>query len=454
MQRYPTAPFAVAGVVGALVLSAVAAGTAEASAPPSSTAAVARAELRAGTLGHDHGAVDVCAAHHLACNAVVVTTAKGSSTPLAFRPPVGYGARDLEDAYGITGAPSRTGTIVVIGAGAYPTLESDLAIYRRTYNLPDCTSASGCFQQLNFKGGAPYKPTQNKDLQFGEEDIAVETSLDVDMASAACPKCHIISMQVPLLDGFYGNKAHIHQAIQDFADGVRTAHRLGASAVSISYGYPTDQFSDKGAIASELDIPGMAIVSSSGDSGFTARQGQWPQSLSTVTSAGGTSLYPDTSSTRGYTEVAWNGAGSDCTKDVGPAVGQPASVSRNCQGKRAASDVSAVADPYTGVAVYDSYAPATGMPLGFIVVGGTSVASPFLGGLYARAPQNDAVHGPNTMYAAPAGDFTDVTTGTNAGLGYCRTVGIGNAVCDAGPGWDGPTGVGTPYGLDAFSTTP
>jgi hypothetical protein len=100
--------------------------------------------------------------------------------------------------------------------------------------------------------------------------------------------------------------------------------------------------------------------------------------------------------------------------------------------------------------VYDSYAPATGEPDGFFVVGGTSVASPLIAGLYARAPKHSSVLGPNRLYAAKASVFHDVTDGTNAGIGYCGTVGIGNAVCDARVGWDGPSGLGTPKGLATF----
>ncbi len=315
----------------------------------------------------------------------MVTKSKGSTRAMAFKPPVGFGAGELEKAYGVKGTPSKHGTIAVIGAGAYPTLESDLSVYRSTYKLPPCTTANGCFTQLNYKGKAPYAPATHLGQQFGEEEIAVETSLDVDMASAACPECKVISLQVPLKDGFFGGTKHIHNAISHFATAVQTAHKLGADAVSISYGYPADAYSDKGAIAAKMKVPGMALVSSSGDGGYNEFFQPWPQDLKTVTSAGGTSLFPDSTNSRGFTEVAWNGAGSVCDTDLGPAEGQPKSVSRNCFGQRAASDISAVADPYTGVAVYDSYAPATGEPLGFIVVGGTSVASPFIGGLYARS---------------------------------------------------------------------
>lgn len=430
--------------------------------PTVSQARSLRTALRNGTLARTAGTAKVCAAHRLRCQAELVTPSKSSSAPIAQprstavgpnteAPPIGYGAKELQNAYGLSSAPSRTGTIVVIGAGAYPTLESDLAIYRSAYHLPACTKANGCFRQMNYLGGAPYKPAKTSDNQYAEEEIAVETALDVDMASASCPKCHIVSMQVPLKDGFYGGTKQTHNAILHFATGVQTAKDLGANAVSISYGYPTDRYSDKGAIAKLMKQPGMAIVSSSGDWGFLADEGQWPQSLPTVTSAGGTSLYADKTAKRNYREVAWNDAGSGCSTDLGPAAGQPAKVSKKCNGHRAASDISAVADPYTGVAVYDSYAPGTGMPYGFIVVGGTSVASPFIAGLYARADISSSTVGPNTLYAAGASVFHDVTIGTNAGVGVCRTSGYSNALCDATAGWDGPTGLGTPKGLKPFT---
>lgn len=430
--------------------------------PSVSQARSLRTALRNGTLARTAGTNKICAGHRLRCQAELVTATKSSSAPIAqprgtavgpdtSAPPVGYGATELEKAYGLSSAPSRTGTIVVIGAGAYPTLESDLAIYRSAYHLPACTKANGCFRQMSYTGGAPYKPAKTLNNQYAEEEIAVETALDVDMASAACPKCHIVSMQVPLADGFYGTTKQTHDAILHFATGVQTAKKLGANAVSISYGYPTDQYSDKGTIANLMKQPGMAIVSSSGDWGFLGDEGQWPQSLPTVTSAGGTSLYVDQTAKRQFREVAWNGAGSGCTADLPPAAGQPAAISRKCYGHRAASDVSADADPYTGVAVYDSYAPGSGMPYGFIVVGGTSASSPFIAGLYARARTSSSTLGPNTLYAAGASTFHDVTIGTNAGVGFCKAMGYSNALCDATKGWDGPTGLGTPNGLKPFT---
>lgn len=56
------------------------------------------------------------------------------------------------------------------------------------------------------------------------------------------------------------------------------------------------------------------------------------------------------------------------------------------------------------------------------------------------------------MYAAPRSAFHDVTIATNAGVGLCRAMGYRNSLCDATKGWDGPTGLGIPARLNAFTT--
>lgn len=441
----------------ATVAAAALTGVQASSASPTATsqAAALRAQLRDGSLSQSHGVYDVCKANKLPCLAQVVTDGSGSKTPLTSDTPLGYGATELEKIYGVSNAPSANGTIAVIGVGADPKLESDLARYRSTYGLPACARATGCFKQINYLGGKPYKPAHGGFRSDVEQDLSVETSLDVDMASAACPGCKIVSIQLPLNDVLFEDKAGYEQAINHFATGVNTAHGLGYSAVSISYGYPATSYSDSPKIEALMRQPGMAIVTSSGDSGLNYEPyfNTWPQGIPTVTVAGGTSVYPDSSTKRGYLEQAWNGAGSGCQPDEPPAVGQPASISSLCNkgSGRTYSDMSAIADPYTGVAVFDSFAYfGAAKPLRWIVVGGTSASSPFIGGLYARAPRNSNVIGPNTIYADPASDFNDITIGTNFGLNQCGQFKFGNAVCDAGPGWDGPTGVGTPKGLAPF----
>lgn len=445
-----------AGAVAVLGVLAPVTATADTSLPSTPGAAAESAtllaqQLRQGTLTSSHGVRQLCADQKLACLAQVITTATGSAQPLSTGEPVGYGATELEQVYNL-GQDQGTGTIAIIDAGAYPNLESDLATYREQYGLPPCTSENGCFSQLNLNGGPALAPDPAN--AFAEESVAVETALDMDMASAACPGCKLMEIQVPILDAFLqSDDPFAHKATADFGTAVKTAVQHGADAVSMSYGYPSDATNDNGP-GQDLNQPGVAVVASSGDSGFNVPNdfGQpWPQNLPWVTSAGGTSLYPPTADRPGYTEIAWSEAGSGCDTTLAPAVGQPDSVSAQCGGHRAGSDISAVADPATGLAVYDTYAPSSGVPGNWFTVGGTSASSPLIAGMYARAGHNPDVNGPNTLYGKPSSAFNDITLGQNAANGVCQQVGFAQQVCAAGPGWDGPSGLGSPNGLAAFS---
>ncbi len=402
-----------------------------------------RAQVHNGTLLRTHGTIKACDA----CRAQLVTAAPGSKTPLSTTVPVGYGATDLAAAYHLPAAATGAkGTIVIIDAGAYPNLEADVNAYRAQYGLAACTVASGCLKVADQTGGAPQPPATDFPNTYYEEEVGVETALDMDMASAACPSCNLVELQVPLLDGFNGDKAHLDAAMLDFGTAVNTAAKLGATAVSMSYGYPSDTDVEFGQAGLDLFHPGMAVLASSGDSGYEGNvHTAWPQNLPWVVSVGGTSLYQ---SGDGYADVAWGGAGSGCETDLPGAIGAPPSVSANCGGHRTSSDVSAVADPNTGVAVFDTYSPFSGEPYNWILVGGTSASSPFVAGLYARGGHTSQVMGPNTLYTAAPGAFTDVTLGQNAPPHACPAA--TPALCTAGKGWDAPTGVGVPNGLAGF----
>jgi subtilase family serine protease len=375
------------------------------------------------------------------CAARILTVAPGSSKPLTTTVPAGYGPADFAKAYNLPAGAGQKGTIAILDEGAFPTLESTLNTYRTTYGLPACTSASGCFKQVNEYGGAPLKAGTTDEQKLFDEEVGIETTLDVDMASSACPLCKIVEITV--------NRditATNDVAAEDFGVALNTAAKLGANAASISYQFAPDTTLDLGPVARDFFHPGMAITASSGDGGYEGSPDGWPQNLPTVTSVGGTSLYSTPSTSRGYTEVAWGGAGSGCAGDLPAALGQPSSVSGYCGGHRTDSDISADADPNTGAAVYDDYAPETGQPYNWVVVGGTSESSPFIAGVYARAGNLTEVEGPSTLYADPASDFNDVQIGAN----YPPHAGCDTALCVSGSGWDGPTGLGTPNGLSGF----
>ena len=389
------------------------------------------------------GTAEVCAGvAHNRCMAEVVTVAPSSSKALATTTPVGYGPADFAAAYNLPAdTVGSTNTIAILDEGAFPTLETDLNTYRTQYGLPACTTANGCFKQVNEHGGAPLAAGTTNNQKAFDEEVGVETTLDVDMASAACPTCHILEITV--------NRditTSEDQAAEDFGVAMNTAAKLGASAASVSYQFDPDATLDLGAAARDFFHPGMAITASSGDGGYEGTPSGWPQNLPTVTSVGGTALYRTPGAGHnGYTETAWDGSGSGCAAELPPALGQPTSVAANCAGHRADSDISADADPTTGAAVFDDYAPYSNEPYGWITVGGTSQSSPYIAGLYARGGNLADVEGPNTLYAEPSSAFNDVTIGQNAPANSGCTV-----LCTSGPGWDGPTGLGTPDGLSGF----
>ncbi|GAB2701843.1 S8 family serine peptidase [Kitasatospora kifunensis] len=376
------------------------------------------------------------------CMAELVTVAPGSTKALTTSAPAGYGPADFAAAYKLPAATvGPANTIAILDEGAFPTLEANLNAYRSQYGLSACTTANGCFKQVDEYGGAPLAPGATADEKNFDEQVGGETTLDVDMASAACPTCHILEITVNR-----DMTTSQDQAAEDFGVAMDTAASLGASAASVSYQFAPDATLDLGQAARDFYHPGMAITASSGDGGYEGTPAGWPQNLPTVTSVSGTALYRTPGAGHnGYTEAAWDGSGSGCAAELPPALGQPSSVSANCGGHRAASDVAADADPTTGAAVYDDYTPFSGLKQTWLTVGGTSESSPFIAGLYARGGHVANVEGPNTLYAAPSSAFNDVTIGQNAPANSGCTV-----LCASGRGWDGPTGLGTPNGLSGF----
>ena len=401
-----------------------------------------RQQVAAGTLLRTHGVRAVCG--H--CDAEVVTTSTSSKTPLSASQPAGYGPASLAAAYDLPSKSTSTATIAIIDAGVDGRLASDLATYRSTYGLPACTVASGCLKLENYTGGAQPAPQRSGLGAYTEEQVGVETSLDLDAASAACSTCHLLEISVPWQDGNDDNDV----STNDFATAVNTAVAAHASVVSISYGYTTDVTNTSGFDLAAFRHKGVAITVSTGDNGFNGGIHQaWPSDLPTVVAVGGVTL---PTSAKGKA-TAWYDAGSGCETDFRAATGQPAAVTAACGGHRAAADVSADADPATGLAVYDTYAPSTDQPGDWMIIGGTSASAPYIGALFARTGHLAAVDGPNTLYAAPAADFTDITSGNNEAFQTCaqfQDQDVSKKLCNAGAGWDGPTGIGVPHGLGAF----
>jgi subtilase family serine protease len=270
--------------------------------------------------------------------------------------PQGFGASDLQTAYNIDPSVDPGATVAIIGAYGYPNLASDLATYRSTMGLPACTVASGCLKIVNQSG-------QTSPLPSGPQNgWDQENALDVDMVSAACPKCKILMVQ----------------ADDDQGDGLlianSTAVALGATVVSNSWGAPENQFGDVTTEESYFNHAGVAIFVSTGDDGYNdGGQGpDYPATSAYVIGVGGTSLAAS-GSARGWTESAWRSGGSACSQGITKPTWQ---TSTACT-KRMTSDVAAVGDPNTGVAVYNRDGG------GWQVIGGTSASSPLVASIFA-----------------------------------------------------------------------
>jgi subtilase family serine protease len=285
-----------------------------------------------------------------ACFALVLVQPSGK--PRFFATPQGYGPPDIQSAYELSTTLGTGRTVAIVDAYDLPTAESDLGTYRSQYNLPACTTANGCFRKINQTGGTT-APTAN--ASWGQE-----IALDLDMVSAACPYCKIL-----LVEASSASNANLGIAVNQ-------AVAQGAAAVSNSYGAPesVDEMSDDIAYYKH---PGVAITAASGDDGYGT---SYPAASPWVTAVGGTTLYRNSTNARGWGESAWSGAGSGCSaSELKPVFQHDTGCTR-----RTTTDVSAVADPDTGVAVYDTYGSS-----GWTVMGGTSAASPIIASVYAQA---------------------------------------------------------------------
>ncbi|QLJ00920.1 peptidase S8 [Streptomyces sp. NEAU-sy36] len=372
------------------------------------------------TTSHGVTVAHACAAPakgQMACNALQVTagtprSAHAESDLTAAAAPAGYGPASLQAAYNLPSATGGSGqTVAIVDAYDDPNAESDLAVYRAQYGLPACTTANGCFKKVDQSGGTSYPR--------GDSGWAEEISLDLDMVSAACPNCKILLVEAS------------SAGMTNLGTAVNTAVKLGAKFVSNSYG-GSESSSDASYDSAYFNHPGVAITVSSGDNGYGT---EYPAASPYVTAVGGTSL-STASNSRGWNDSVWSGAGSGCSK-YGAKPGWQKDT--GCAA-RTVADVSAVADPNTGVAVYDSYRSASG----WMVFGGTSASSPLIAATYALAGAPSAGSTPASFPYAHTSALYDVTSGSNGSCG-------GSYLCTAGSGYDGPSGLGVPNGTAAFT---
>jgi subtilase family serine protease len=347
----------------------------------------------------------------------------------------GLGPAEIRAAYNLAAAAANRGgnqTVALVDAYDHPTIEQDMNTYRTFYGIPPCTTANGCFRKVNQDGEQGAYPLANPQWD-------PEIALDVEMVSAVCPKCHILLVEANSADEATVMSNPVQHS--DLGASVDTAVNLGATEVSNSYGSvgpePNQTFWDH-----YYNHPGVAITASAGDEDYGTI---WPAASPYVTAVGGTELAQDASTARGWSETVWGSLAPGFLPDEAQGTGSGCSIwepkpawqhDAGCSG-RTVADVSAVAD---GVAIYDS-SPEIG---GWGVVAGTSISSPIIASVYALAGNAKSVVYGSYPYSHTKG-FYDITQGSN--FTPSSTCGY---LCTAGPGYDGPTGLGTPNGVSGF----
>ena len=379
----------------------------------------------------------------------------------------GLTPQDLWSAYGLTTTTAGTAqTIAIVAAFDDPNLEKDLKKYSKTFELTPCTKHQSCLTKVNQNGAAEPLPPANPGW-------AEEISIDVEMAHAVCQNCHIVVVEAS------------SEGSSDLEAAEEAAAKLKPEEISNSWVEP-----EPATEARAFHQPGIVITAGSGDEGLLnwvpgspeAGQIDYPASSPDVVSVGGTRL-EDVAGT--WTSSVWNGegvggergaTGGGCSEHFEAPYWQlelPDWSQAGCSGKRAVADISAVADPYTGVAIYDTTPDEGGQPPYWERLGGTSVSAPIIAAMFALAGgAGPGVEYPaRTLYenaALKPGAVTDVVGGSNGackkgglepgGLPRCSAAELGEscegeAICVAGPGYDGPSGLGTPDGLGLFEPT-
>ncbi|HUJ05959.1 MAG TPA: ricin-type beta-trefoil lectin domain protein [Streptosporangiaceae bacterium] len=344
-----------------------------------------------------------------------------------------YSPADLRSAYKLGAAPFRGGrgdTIAIVDAFSDPRAAADLARYRSRFHLGACTTASGCLRIVNQAGRPSPLPAANWSW-------AGEESVDLDMVSAICPNCRILLVEARAA------------SIRSLVPAERVAIASGARYISNSWA--GGEFAGQNRYARSLNHPGTVIDFASGDSGYGPA---FPPDLQYVTSIGGTTL-KHAPGKRGWTESVWGstafgaqGTGSGCSA-LEPKPSWQRADDRSPGGclNRTENDVAAVANPRTGVAIFDSYPSPDWLP-GWNEFGGTSVATPLITAIYAIAGHPERRTYPAEYpYLHPSHLF-NVPTGTN---GTCEA--SRQYLCHGGPGYNGPTGLGTPDGITAFRSS-
>jgi subtilase family serine protease len=330
--------------------------------------------------------------------------------PAGLGKPTGIFPAKMRTAYGFNLVANQgAGQVIgIVDAFDDPNIESDLGVFTKQFSLPACTTANGCFQKVYATGIAPKK----------NANWASEISLDVEWSHAIAPQAKIM-----LVEASGQTNAELYQAVD-------VAVQNGATVVSMSWA--VDEYSGEIGDDYHFNVPNITFVAASGDSGH---QSLYPAASPYVVAVGGTELTLAASGAW-QSETAWSGSGGGISA-YEPEPSYQAGAQNT--GSRGIPDVAYDADPKTGVPIYDTVG-IEGL-LGWVKVGGTSMAAPEWSALFTIANSMRAGAGKTALNQVQfdlypiAADFHDIVSGTNGSCG---------ALCTAGVGYDFVTGLGSP----------
>ena len=363
----------------------------------------------------------------------------GSSNPCY------YQESDIVTAYGLASLQTRGHngqgiTIGIVDAYYDPQTAQNLKNFSTYSHLPLGTasttitcSTAPTLTIVNQTGGSPAGVTFNAGW-------AEETNLDVQQAHAMAPCANILLV------------AANSNANSNLYAGVQYAY-AHSDLVSNSYG-GTDSLGEAGVDSYFSNSP-VPLLFSSGDTGA---QAEYPCASPYSTCVGGTTLLTTPTSYR-TAESAWlnstGGSGGGCSKSEAQPGYQAAFTNSNCAAARGIPDISALADPFTGVniALGSNVEPSAGV---FCCIGGTSLAAPLTAGILANVDAARVLAGKPKLksglnallyqaasYSPSGGSSLPVPYG-NAYRSYFFDVFQGNTGFPATLYWDKTTGLGVP----------
>jgi subtilase family serine protease len=323
--------------------------------------------------------------------------------------PSGETPQSIDPVYALTFTGSGgSGVIAIVDAFDYPTAENDLNVFSSQFSLPPCTTANGCFTKVYASGTRP-----RKNCGWGQE-----AALDIEWAHAMAPTARIV-----LVEAATNSFTNLFAAVDVATKAVQNGG--GDGEVSMSWG--GSEFSSEVSYDGHFKPTSGSLVyfASSGDTGGATI---YPSASPYVVAAGGTTINRDKSGNF-VSETGWSGSGGGPSK-YEPKPSYQLGIPNTSSAQRSIPDFSFDSDPNSGVSVYDSTS-CQGLS-GWLVFGGTSVASPSLAGIVNRAGHFYGVSELSTIYANYTNnkDFRDILSGTagsySAGAGYDFVTGVGS----------------------------